>query len=238
MTAGVQPRPPSFTASVRKGDIPKEYQLQRYYTAADVGQHNTSHDCWVSFFGRVYDLTPLLAEHEGPLAQPIIAAAGSDISFWFNEATGQPKEHVHPETGMQEIYCPWGRYIHVPPQGPESGWATDYRTPWWEDERYFIGLRSERTRKVCIVNLLTRQKNTLEVPVEETVAEIQNRYLVHNAHAGSYTWKRLGKPLNMEKTLAENGMEDETEEFLRLSIDPDNHIPVIHLHFNDDLTEA
>ena len=25
---------------------------------------------------------------------------------------------------------------------------------------------------------------------------------------GSYTWKRLGKPLNMEKTLAENGMEE------------------------------
>mmetsp|Transcript_11350 Transcript_11350/g.23642 ORF Transcript_11350/g.23642 Transcript_11350/m.23642 type:complete len:127 (-) Transcript_11350:57-437(-) len=49
---------------------------------------------------------------------------------------------------------------------------------------------------------------------------------------------RLGKPLNMDKTLAENGMEDETEEFLRLSIDLDHHIPVIHLHFNDDLTEA
>ena len=32
------------------------------------------------------DLTPLLAEYEGPLAQPIIAAAGSDISFWFDEA--------------------------------------------------------------------------------------------------------------------------------------------------------
>ena len=29
-----------------------------------------------------------------------------------------------------------------------------------------------------------------------------------NSLAGSYTWKRLGKPLNMEKTLAENGMEE------------------------------
>ena len=28
----------------------------------------------------------MLAEYEGPLAQPIIAAAGSDISFWFDEA--------------------------------------------------------------------------------------------------------------------------------------------------------
>ena len=26
-------------------------------------------------------------------------------------------------------------------------------------------------------------------------------------------------------------LEDETQEFLRLSIDPDNHVPVIHLHF-------
>ena len=32
--------------------------------------------------------------------------------------------------------------------------------------------------------------------------------------------------------------QDETEEFLRLSVDPDHHIPVIHLHFNDDLTEV
>eukprot|EP00439_Symbiodinium_sp_Y106_P050358 s1466_g6.t1 len=183
--------------------------------AAASGRHNTSHDCWVSFFGKVYDLTPLLKEYDGPLAQPIIAAAGSDISFWFDEATGKPKMHVNPDTGLQEIYCPWGRYIHAAAsgmtcsQGPESDWGTDFAVAWWENPRYLIGLRSARTRKV---NLLTKQKNTLEVPVEETVTEIQERYLEHNAHAGSYTWKRLGKPLNMEKTLAENGMEDETEE--------------------------
>lgn len=240
MTVGPQPdaQKPYFASSVRKGDIPKEYRLQRFYTSADIVKHNSDHDCWVSFFGRVYDLTPLLAEYSGPLASPIIAAAGSDISHWFDEATAQPKTHVDPVTGMEEIYCPWGRYIHVAPQGPESGWDTSFGTPWWEDRRYYIGLRSSRTRKVSVVNLLTKQKNTLEVPVEETVDEIKERYLVHNAHAGSYTWKRLGKPLNMEKTLEENGMKDETEEFMRLAIDPDDHIPVIHLYFNDDLTEA
>lgn len=37
-------------------------------------------------FSAPEDLTPLLAEYSGPLAQPIIAAAGSDISFWFDEA--------------------------------------------------------------------------------------------------------------------------------------------------------
>lgn len=233
-----QARAPKYDNRVRRGDVPKEYKLQRYYTAADVARHNASHNCWVSWFGRVYDLTPLLAEYDGPLAQPIIDAAGTDISHWFDETTGQPKRHIDPATGLEETYCPQGRYIHVPPQGPESNWATDFGAPWWEDTRYFIGSRSMRTRKVTIQNLLAKQKSTIEVPVEETVAEIRDRYLVFNAHATSYTWKRLGKPLNMQKTLEENGMKDEQDEFMRLGIDPDDHIPVLHLYFNDDHTEA
>jgi len=229
---------PVFSASVKKGDAPKEYKLKRYYTPADIGKHCSSHDCWVSFLGNVFDLTPLLAEHKGPLAGPIIAAAGTDISHWFDATSGQPKTHIDPVTGMEEIYCPWGRYIHVPPQGPDSSWATNFAEPWWVDKKYFIGLRTQRLRKVTIVNLLTQQKDTIEVPVEETVEEIKDRYLVLNAHAASYTWKRLGKPLNMEKTLEENGMPDATVEFVQLAMDPDDHIPVIHLYFNDDLTEA
>jgi len=229
---------PVFAESVHKGDIPKVYTLQRYYTSADVAKHSSSHDCWVSYFGKVYDLTPLLLEYAGPLAQPIIDAAGRDISHWFNPETGEPKTHIAPDTGLEEIYCPWGRYIDVPPQGPESSWPTNRSTPWWGDERYLIGSAASRTRRVEIVNLMTKQKNMLEVPVDETVEEIQQRFLVFNAHAASYTWKRLGKPLNMNKTLEENGMKDETEEFIRLGIDPDDHIPVIHLYFNDDLSEA
>ena len=34
---------------------------------------------------------------------------------------------------------------------------------------------------------------------------------------GSYTWKRLGKPLNMEKTLAENGMEETVQPVVVIS---------------------
>merc|ERR1712187_907834 len=103
----------------------------------------------------------------------------------------------------------------------------------WSDHRYYVSKLTERIRKVTIQNLMTKQKNTLEVPVEETVEEIRERYLFHNAHAQSYTWKRLGVPLNMQKTLQENGMIDETEEFEQLGIDPDDHIPVIHLYFDD-----
>eukprot|EP00931_Biecheleriopsis_adriatica_P048777 TRINITY_DN28188_c0_g1_i1.p1 TRINITY_DN28188_c0_g1~~TRINITY_DN28188_c0_g1_i1.p1 ORF type:complete len:416 (+),score=46.82 TRINITY_DN28188_c0_g1_i1:54-1250(+) len=386
----------TYDKSVFKGDAPKQYQLKRYYTPADVAVHNSAHDCWVSYFGSVYDLTPLLSEYkvnpttvgwasnlnlfsseaqmqeagwafdwddergnrfkpkllpstfqnglpsnsywglnakysihskaltvsmilpplwstlsltlkgtgvltldfgnayssgttrillndvekdsagastpskesvtipfqnldvlkiraeacimvitslkfdacQGPLAQPIVDAAGSDISHWFDESTREPRRHVDPVTGLDEIYCPWGRYIHVPPQGPESDWSTDFGTPWWSDRRYHVGSLAERVRKVTIQNLLTKQRDTLAVPVEEKVEEIRERYLVHNAHAKSYTWKRLGLPLNMQKTLGENGMEDETVEFQQLGIDPDDHIPVIHLYFDDDLTEA
>jgi cytochrome b involved in lipid metabolism len=40
-----------------------------------VAQHNTPHDCWVSFNGGVYDLTPLLKVIPG--MQQLQHAAGS-----------------------------------------------------------------------------------------------------------------------------------------------------------------
>jgi len=60
--------------------------------------------------------------------------------------------------------------------------------------------------------------------------------LQFNNHADSYTWKRLGNVLNMDLTLAENGISDETHDCLQLGIDPEEYIPAIHLYFNDDLT--
>ena len=46
-------------------DLPKPYTKRQYYTAADVGEHSKgTADCWVSFFGKVYDLAPLLADHK------------------------------------------------------------------------------------------------------------------------------------------------------------------------------
>ena len=45
---------------------------RRYYTPDEVAQHNSGKDCWVSIFGRVFDLTDLIAKNRGPLTQPII----------------------------------------------------------------------------------------------------------------------------------------------------------------------
>jgi len=51
--------------------------------------------------------------------------------------------------------------------------------------------------QIRIVNMLTKDENTVEVCAEDTVNQISNKYLVYNKHAGSYTWKRL--PMNGEK---------------------------------------
>ena len=61
-------------------------------------------------------------------------------------------------------------------------------------------------------------------------------HMSYNAHAASYTWKRLGKVLDMEMNLADNGIVDESQECLALGIDPEEYIPTIHLYFDDDLT--
>jgi len=86
--------------------------------------------------------------------------------------------------------------------------------------------------------MLTKHEDTLEVASEETINEILDRYLEINQHAASYTWKRLGKELNMDRNLAQNDIPDETDELIELGIDVDEYIPAIHLYFDDDLTIA
>ena len=111
-----------------------------------------------------------------------------------------------------------------------------------------IGRLTIKTRKIKIINMLTKHEDVLDVfhiswpflqvATEETINEILDRYLELNHHAASYTWKRLGKVLDMDKTLAENEIPDETEELIELGLDVDEYIPAIHLYFNDDLTIA
>ena len=215
---------------------------RRFYTPAEVALHNCAEDCWVSIFNKVYDLTEFIGKNRGPLAQPIIQAAGSDISHWFDEATSNVRVHVDEDTDLELPYIPMGRFLHVPPAAPTSSWRTNFGSPWWRDDQLCIGRLSEKTRSVEVVNVLAQQTDVLLVCSEETLDEIQDRYLEHNAHARSYTWKSLQNgefvPLDMKKTLAENDVPDESEEFERLSINDDYYTPTLHVYFNDDLTVA
>ena len=65
---------------------------------------------------------------------------------------------------------------------------------------------------------MTKHDTVLECAQEETVNEILDRYLATNQHAASYTWKRLGKPLDMAKTLDDNGIVDDTRELQELGL--------------------
>nr|XP_045231333.1 chromodomain-helicase-DNA-binding protein 3 isoform X10 [Macaca fascicularis] len=65
-----------------------EYFQRRYFTPAEVAQHNRPEDLWVSYLGRVYDLTSLAQEYKGNLLlKPIVEVAGQDISHWFDPKT-------------------------------------------------------------------------------------------------------------------------------------------------------
>lgn len=223
-----------------------------YLTPTEVASHSSPHDdCWVSFLGRVYNLTPLIQDNSGELIQPIADAAGKDISHWFNAKTGDVKRYMNLDTGLEQYYTPMGRFLHIPTTSPSDDFATDFELPWWKDHeseepQYWVGMLSQRTRKIRIVNMLTKDEHTLEVCSEDTVDQIQSKYLVYNQHAASYVWKRLpnqdeGKDmvvLDMAKNLDMNLMRDEADDFEELGLDDDYFVPSIHLYYKDDLTEG
>ena len=110
------------------------------------------------------------------------------------------------------------------------------------DEKYIIGRLTTKKRLIRIANMLTRSDDTIHACQEETIKDIRERYLEYNKHASSYTWKALINNefinVNMEYTLAENGLEDESEQFAELGVDEDHFVPTLHIYFNDDLTYA
>ncbi|XP_022109270.1 cytochrome b5 domain-containing protein 1-like [Acanthaster planci] len=211
----------------------------KYYTPNEVSVHNTLKDLWVSFLGKVYDLTPLCDDYAGDvLLKPVIASAGKDISHWFDKKTKEIRTHVDPVTGCVFPYTPHGRFVHIPPPCPRTDWTNDFGRPWWKNDSFCIGILSAKTRFIKIINTLTSQEHIIEVCSEEIMSEILDRYLKWNQHAASYTWKYNGVNLDMGKTLEQNGVADEDEEFYKLSMNDDEFLPAIHLYFNDDLTEA
>ena len=146
---------------------------------------------------------------------------------------------VDPITNINWYYCPMGRFLHIPPLTPDSDWnPKSFKTPWWKDKNLCIGHLTEKTRKIRIFNQLTKADDIIECCEEETMNEILDRYLELNEHAASYTWKRLGRPLDMDLTMEQNDIPDESEDFVDLNLDEDSYIPCVHIYYNDDLTVA
>lgn len=110
-----------------------------------------------------------------------------------------------------------------------------------------VGRLSKKTRLVRWKNVLTHQEDVVEVPSEETVGYMRERYMSINKHACSYTVKALLPSggdsfefieMNLNKTLDENGVKDETALYEDLSVSATEFIPVLHAYWNDDLTVA
>jgi len=210
---------------------------RRFYMPSEVAMHSTPEDCWMSWFGEVYDLSPVLDQNKGVETKPFIDSAGQDITHWFDNNTKNLRERFG-EDFVKLAYTPLGDVLHKPPSEPRSNWANNFTTPWWKDENLKVAKLSQGFRQIRVVNTLTSQEHSLTVCAEETCEEILDRYLDYNKHAGSYTWKRLGNKLEMDKTLEENGVIDESDSMTELGLPDDYYVPALHLYFNDDLTIA
>ncbi len=78
--------------------LPKPYKKRRFYNKSQLTQHCTANDLWVSFFADVYDLTSLVQKNiESKLVEPMIEAAGTDITHWFDYKTKQPRKMINKE---------------------------------------------------------------------------------------------------------------------------------------------
>ena len=229
---------------INKKDLPAPVRKHRYYLPSEVKEHNTANDCYVSIFYEVFNLTKFIQENYSPLMDPIIKAAGTDISHWFDPKTKEPKTCILEGTSLISYYTPNGQFPQIPPPYPDAEWDYDFDIPWWKNPNFKVGKLTHKVRKLKIMNTLTEHVDLIECCEEEIIWEILRRYKKYNDHAESYTWKRLQRRLDMDLTLDENDVPDETEDHFAIyddnvkNIEDEEYIPVIHLYFNDDLTEA
>ena len=58
----------------------------------------------------------------------------------------------------------YGRYLHIHPIKPDSSCDySSFQTPWWRDHYLCIGRLTVKTRKLCIINMATKDDDNIEV---------------------------------------------------------------------------
>lgn len=112
--------------------------MVKYFTSDEIALHNNPEDCWISISDDVYNLSELITENRGTLANPLIKAAGTSISHWFKDNCREIKTFVDPTRNIEMPYTPSGRFIHVPPPNPLDC-AESVALPWWKNSKYIIG---------------------------------------------------------------------------------------------------
>ena len=201
----------------RNGELP-------YYTPAQVAAHAVAADCWLSLLGKVIDVTNLVRCEHPELMQSIVNAAGTDVSHWFDRS-GELKMVHDVKSGLRRYQTPGDLpLLHAPSQRPDSSFDMSFGEPWWRQEQLVVGTLTQKTRKLRVVNMLLSTSHVIDVCTEQKICDINDLYRSYNAHAGSYTWKRLNKHGKMEvldynKTLQDNELPDMSAELAELLID-------------------
>ncbi|KAJ2953040.1 hypothetical protein O0L34_g7430 [Tuta absoluta] len=167
------------------------------------------------------------------LAMTIVTYAGKDVSHWFDG--DEWIQYTHP---VVNTCVPYMRHGHGSrqPVVPSTKWRPVV-DPWWTNEAYVIGKATAKTRPIRITNTLTGSTVTLEVCSEETIYQIMMRYMPHNHHLHSYSWRYQDRAICLNWTLDENGIPDERETFSDVALPENMHIPALLIYYNDDLTE-
>lgn len=143
--------------------LPKPHKKRRYYINSELAAHSSPNDIWVCFFGDLYDLTHLVQSNiASPLVEPLIEAAGTDITHWFDQKTKEPRKQVD-EEGKEVYYCPNGPFLHLDISEDITS------IPWWKNQSYLVGKLTKRSQFIRIINTLSNTEDKLEVPQEETI---------------------------------------------------------------------
>ncbi|VEL14188.1 unnamed protein product [Protopolystoma xenopodis] len=111
------------------------------------------------------------------LLKPLIQFAGTDVSSWFDEKTGDVRYLVDPITNCKTPYVPFGRFVHIPPNYPTTDWCNNFGTPWWKNEKYQIGLLSKDVRLIKIINTLTLHEDTIEASAQTVALLLTNHQI-------------------------------------------------------------
>ncbi|KAI3450866.1 hypothetical protein Pfo_007531 [Paulownia fortunei] len=70
--------------------------MAKVFTLAEVAEHNTTKDCWLTIFGKVYNVTTFLDEHPGG-DEVLLSATGKDATAEFDDVG-----HSHDAWAMLE----------------------------------------------------------------------------------------------------------------------------------------
>lgn len=60
---------------------------------------------------------------------------------------------------------------------------------WWKDQSLLLGKITSQERKIRVLNNVTCKMNEIVVCEEDTVAEIQRKFLHYNNSSSNYIWK-------------------------------------------------